>query len=148
MTTAPVHLVPFMLNKVVSLMNQDWMDQLRPHGLTIPRWQVLSILSQQDGSRATEIADLAGTEQSVMSRVLMQMERDGLVERRPDPTDGRATLIHVTGHGKATFNALLPAASRFVEGLLEPLGPEEAATLAALLDRLVGARTTAERVTP
>lgn len=39
-----------------------------------------------------------------LSRLVQRMEADGLVERRPDPGDGRATLLVMTRAGRARFN--------------------------------------------
>ena len=39
-----------------------------------------------------------------LSRLVQRMEADGLIERRPDPDDGRASLLVMTRAGRARFN--------------------------------------------
>lgn len=49
--------------------------------------------------RVSALAELQVCDVSSMTTLLQRMERDGLVERLPDPTDGRARLISLTGKG-------------------------------------------------
>jgi DNA-binding MarR family transcriptional regulator len=65
------------------------------------------------GRRLTELADAASMSLSSMQELVDDLERRGLVEREPDPTDGRAKLIVLTDKGLA---ALAPAGS-IIEGL-------------------------------
>ncbi len=39
-----------------------------------------------------------------LSRLVQRMEADGLIERRPDPDDGRASVLVMTRAGRARFN--------------------------------------------
>jgi DNA-binding MarR family transcriptional regulator len=65
------------------------------------------------GRRLTELADAASMSLSSMQELVDDLERRGIVEREPDPTDGRAKLIVLTDKGLAT---LAPAGS-IIEGL-------------------------------
>ena len=65
------------------------------------------------GRRLTELADAASMSLSSMQELVDDLERRGIVEREPDPTDGRAKLIVLTDKGLA---ALAPAGS-IIEGL-------------------------------
>lgn len=131
------YLLPYLLNLLVGRTNQMTQPLLREHGLTISRWQVLSILVALDGCRVTTLADLAGSTQPVTSRVVDQMERDGLVERRPDPDDQRAQGVWLTEHGRDLFFALLPEAGELVDHLTQGLSEDEVDQLAGLLARLL-----------
>jgi DNA-binding MarR family transcriptional regulator len=50
--------------------------------------------------RLSEIAELRGVDQSVVSRQIGELEHRHLVCRRPDPTDGRASLVRLTPAGQ------------------------------------------------
>jgi DNA-binding MarR family transcriptional regulator len=132
-----VALIPYLLNRLTSKVNAAWMEELRPRGLTIARWQVLSILNAVDGSRVGTITELSGAEQSVMSRVIDQMERDGLCERRVGSSDSRAVHVHLTAAGRALYAELEPAAHRFVTWMLRGFGPQQAERMASQLERLL-----------
>ena len=87
---------------------------------------VLVPLYEEDGLRMGELARRSRLSKQTMTEMIRRLERDGLVERRPDPTDARASLVFLTDRSR-----------RF-----EPIA---AATLAEL-DDLVGERMSAARV--
>ena len=61
---------------------------------------LLAQLMQLGPTRATDLADLVGLDLSTISRHLRTLEADGHVARKPDPDDGRATLLAVTRSGQ------------------------------------------------
>ncbi|HSE82085.1 MAG TPA: MarR family transcriptional regulator [Gaiellaceae bacterium] len=87
---------------------------------------VLVPLFEEDGLRMGELARRARLSKQAMTELVRRLERDGLVERRPDPSDGRASVILLTERSRA----------------IEPVVAE---TLAEL-DRLVRLRLDAGRV--
>ncbi len=129
-------MLPYLMNRVTSRVNQLWVKTLREHGLTIGRWQVLSVLSRFDGSRIGTIADLSGGEQPAVSRVIDQMERDGLVVRRPSLHDSRAVEVWITDRGREITAELMPAAEAFVERMFRKLSPTDIRRLSEMLERL------------
>ena len=131
-------LFPYQLTRLATRISQLWLQQIRDRGLTTGRWQVLCVLSRFDGSRVGTIADLSGTEQPAISRVLDQMARDGLLERRAALDDSRAVEIWITPEGQAVFEELLPEAKAFVKTLLRNFKPDEITTISNYLDRLFG----------
>jgi DNA-binding MarR family transcriptional regulator len=52
-----------------------------------------------EGSRLTELAARAGMTRPSMAELIDDLERQGIVERRPDPSDGRARLVVLTPKG-------------------------------------------------
>lgn len=87
---------------------------------------VLLPLFEEDGLRLGELAGRARLSKQTMTELVRRLERDGLVERRPDPSDGRASLVFLTGRARE----------------FEPV----AAGVLAELDRLVRGRLDGERV--
>jgi DNA-binding MarR family transcriptional regulator len=74
---------------------------------------VLIPLLEEDGLRMGEIARRARLSKQTMTTMVRLCERDGLVERRPDPDDGRATRVHLT----AKARHFQPAAERVLARL-------------------------------
>jgi DNA-binding MarR family transcriptional regulator len=74
---------------------------------------VLIPLFEEDGLRIGEIARRARLSKQTMTTMVRLCERDGLVERRSDPDDGRATCVHLTAKAKR----FLPAAERVLARL-------------------------------
>jgi DNA-binding MarR family transcriptional regulator len=129
-------MLPYLLARVATRTNQLWVRKLRDHGLTIGRWQVLNVLTTFDGSRIGTIADLSGGEQPAVSRVIDQMERDGLVKRRPSLNDSRAVEVWITALGRTTYDKLMPEAQAFVQRMLRTFSDAESKQMNSLLERL------------
>jgi DNA-binding MarR family transcriptional regulator len=129
-------MLPYLMTRVTARTNQLWVRQLRDHGLTIGRWQVLNVLSAYDGSRIGTIADLSGGEQAAVSRVIDQMERDELVKRRPSLNDSRAVEVWITQLGRKTYVELMPEAKAFVKRMVRTLTDTEIKQMTSLLERL------------
>lgn len=106
---------PYMLNRIVNRLNLDLLDALRPLKITPARWRVLAVLEAQDGRSMTELAVYCVMEQSTLSRVVDQMERDGLAERRARADDGRVTEVFITEEGRRHFATVFPVAREQAE---------------------------------
>ena len=80
---------------------------LAPHELTHVQYVLLASLtwlSDREPGRLVTQADLAGfaaTDPMMTSQVVRTLERAGLVERLPHPTDGRARVLRPTADGVA-----------------------------------------------
>ena len=57
-----------------------------------------------EGTPATALGPKMGMESTSLSRLLKSMETRGLIERLPNPDDGRGVLIHLTNFGKEKRN--------------------------------------------
>ena len=62
---------------------------------------ILVPLYEEDGLRMGEIARRARLSKQTMTTMVRLLERDGLVERRSDPKDGRAALVFLTKRAQA-----------------------------------------------
>ena len=69
---------------------------LRGQGLAMGQVPVLAALKDGQPRSQAELARLAQVEQPSMAQLLNRMERDGLVQRVPDPADKRSRLITLT----------------------------------------------------
>ena len=57
-------------------------------------------LFEEDGLRIGKLAARARLSKQTMTTMVRLLERDGLVERRADPSDGRASLVFLTEHAR------------------------------------------------
>jgi DNA-binding MarR family transcriptional regulator len=64
-----------------------------------PRHGAVLAYLDEDGIRATELAQLTGRHKQIIGRMVDELEELGYVERRPDPEDRRAKLIFPTKRG-------------------------------------------------
>ncbi len=73
-------------------------------GLTAARYSALASLRFHGSTNIGELAADERVKAPSMTRLVRDMERDGLVVRRPDPDDGRGVLIVLTSQGEARFD--------------------------------------------
>jgi DNA-binding MarR family transcriptional regulator len=67
-----------------------------------------AVLGRLDREGASSIGALAAAERvrpQSMTQTIADMEADGLISRRPDPTDGRRTFVELTEQGLTTLEA-------------------------------------------
>lgn len=90
------------------------------------------------GSRVTELARSAGMTQQSMGELVTHLERQGYVERRPDPRDGRAKIVVPTAKGRAGLATAGAKLAELEAGLARRMGERELARLTRLLTELRG----------
>ena len=120
--------------------------RLKPPGFGIGHLPVLVALRDGRASTQRDLARFARTGQPPMAQMLARMERDGLVKRRPDPSDGRSSRVTLTEGARARMPE---AVAVLVQGhcdALQGFTDGEAAQFVALptrvianLDRIAGA---------
>jgi DNA-binding MarR family transcriptional regulator len=76
---------------------------------------VLLPLYEEDGLRIGELGRRARLSKQTMTETIRRLERDGLVERRPDPADARASLIFLTPRSRS-FEPVVAATLRELDG--------------------------------
>src|ERR687891_601048 len=89
----------FLLAKATQRWNELLAERFRAagHGEVRPAYgSVLLPLFEEDGLRMGELARRSRLSKQTMTTLVRLAERDGLVERRPDPADGRAALVSLT----------------------------------------------------
>jgi DNA-binding MarR family transcriptional regulator len=77
----------------------------------------LMSLWREDGLKMIDLGRRAGLEPSTMTGLLDRMERDGLVERRPDPADRRVLKIFLTDAGARARDAVVAIVDRTLAGV-------------------------------
>ena len=83
-------------NRVARLFARRIDDKLKALGLSSGHLPVFFALSAGEEMSQKGLVEFAAIEQPTMAATLSRMERDGLVERQPDPRDGRGSLIRLT----------------------------------------------------
>jgi DNA-binding MarR family transcriptional regulator len=98
---------------------------------------VLLPLVEEDGLRLGELARRARLSKQTMTELVRRLERDGLVERRPDPTDHRAAIVSLTPRARA-FEPVAAGVLAELDGLVrDRLDDERVEELKAALRELL-----------
>jgi DNA-binding MarR family transcriptional regulator len=109
-------------------------------GISAARLSALSVVVFAGPVTLGRLAEAEQVRPPTISGIVAGLERDGLVERRPDPRDGRVQWVHATQNGR---RVLPRARGRRIEAFasrLRDLSDEELSTLeraAELIERAV-----------
>lgn len=126
------------LRQATRAITQGYERALRPLGLTVTQFTVLTVLDRQPSARVNDLAGALAMDQTSASRTLALMEKAGLVESA-DGEDRRETRWEIAGAGRRRLRKAQPvwqAAQQRVESLLGA-DAERLRTIASrLTDRL------------
>lgn len=75
-------------------------EQAAQFDTTMATGFTLLSIDPDDGTPSTSLGPIMGMEATSLSRILKTMEERGLIERKPNPDDGRGVLIHLTDFGR------------------------------------------------
>src|SRR5262245_34117680 len=89
-----------------------------------------------DSMRLSDLAAAVELDASTVSRQIKQLEDKGLVERTPDPADGRASLIRISDEGRQVMQAAFRRRFERLKAVLEPWSQRDRDMLQKLLTRL------------
>jgi DNA-binding MarR family transcriptional regulator len=110
---------------------------------SLARWEVtpaqsraLRVVTRYGAIRLTELSEHLHIAPRSVTEVVDVLEAKGLVERRPDPQDRRATLVAVTEHGIEIGKAIRSAQGAETERLFDRLSATDRNHLARILRKL------------
>lgn len=86
----------FLVGKVARKMSRTTRERLIRYGLTPTQFFLLTALYEEDGIPISVLAQKVALDRATLTGLLDRLERDGLTERRADPEDRRAIMIHLT----------------------------------------------------
>lgn len=102
---------------------------------------ILSLLADCGQLKLRDIAQAFGLDPSTITRQVQSAERDGLLERLPDPGDGRVSLIRLTPLGTRVLEAVRERRRSALDSVMSTWATTERADLARSLTRLNDAMT-------
>ncbi len=109
---------------------------LAPWDITPSQLRALRVLRHHGVVRLSELSDHLRIAARSTTEVVDALEARGLVERRPDPGDRRATLVEVTEHGASVLDAIRVASGTEAERAFDRLSPTDREHLARILRKL------------
>ena len=114
-------------------------DEMSGCGLSMARTKVLLRLREQGPVRQSVLAVDFGLSPHSITDIVDGLERHGMAERRPDPTDRRAKLVAITDAGEAGLSVANATRERLLKQIFGALSEADRATFLRLLDSLDGA---------
>jgi DNA-binding MarR family transcriptional regulator len=115
--------------------------------LRAPNASALTTVELHGPLTPSELAEIERVRRPTATRILRNLEEEGLVERTPDPKDGRSALISLTGEGRERLRRLRKRKNAYLARRMRDLDSGEVGTLeraAEILEQLLeGDRTPA-----
>jgi DNA-binding MarR family transcriptional regulator len=106
------------------------------HDLSLTQLRVLAILRDRR-VRMSELADYLGLDKSTISGLVDRAEMRGLLQRAPNPADGRATDVFLTAEGMQLAGLGEGKIARSLSPMTGKLTRAETLRLTALLEHVL-----------
>lgn len=108
-------------------------------GLTPTSVAALATIERHGPLTPSEIAAIERVKRPTITRTLGCLEREGLIDRAPDPADGRSSLVSVNAAGRERLRRLRGRKNAYLARRMKDLTDEEVETLeraAEILERM------------
>jgi DNA-binding MarR family transcriptional regulator len=115
-----------------------FLERMAPYGLRPVDFSILSLITHNPGITARQLCHSLGLLPPNMVGMVSGIEKRGLVERRPHPSDRRAQGLHLTPAGLALMAQAEPVALALEQDVAHKLTPQEQKTLMGLLRKIYG----------
>ena len=92
--------IDYMLRTTWLAVNKMYNEEAAKFDSTMATGFTLLSIDKDQGTSSTSLGPIMGMEATSLSRILKKMEQQGLIERKPNPLDGRGVIIHLTDFGK------------------------------------------------
>ena len=129
------------LNRIMYTVGRRLSGHLQDYNLTLAQFGVLAQLQAVPDISQQMLADWLFVSKGNIVGLLNRLESRGLVERRPDPEDGRTHVVSLTKQGAALAARVVPEHEELVAECMGVIAPEDQRTLHQLLrtlDRALG----------
>lgn len=111
--------------------------RMTAEGASLAQTKLLMFLHNQDQpARAADIAEFFGQAPRTVTGALDVLERDGMLQRQPDPHDRRAKRLSLTDSGRAAMQATEPMRRAMIDQIFGALDADERQQLESIIDKL------------
>lgn len=114
-------------------------EVLRPHGVTLHQYTALSILERRQGLSSAQLARRHFVTPQAMNQMVAAMERDELIERRPDPANRKILRAWLTERGARVLRECHERVDALERQMLDGLAPAQVAEFQRVLERCLAA---------
>lgn len=121
----PEETVDFHIKRTWQSIAKMYNEEASKYGATMATGYVLLNIDLEKGTPSTALGPKMGMESTSLSRILKNMEERGLIERKPNPTDGRGVLIFLTEFGKDKRKDARRAVVGFNEAISSEIDPKK-----------------------
>lgn len=116
--------IDYILRAIWMNVQKMYNEEAGKKGSTMATGFALLSIDPEEGTPSTALGPKMGMEATSLSRTLKSMEDKGLIERRPNPADGRSVLIGLTPFGREMREFSKSVVLRFDQAVQEAI-PEQ-----------------------
>jgi len=127
----------FVTRALRASLNADIEEFYDTHQLPSGGIAILCLIGLNQGLSQKELGEAIVLKKSAMTKIVHEMEAEGLVERRKAQGDQRLNALYLTPDGKAYFDSLMADMRVQQDRFLAPLSPGERTLLFEMLWRLI-----------
>ena len=128
--------IPYLIYRITNQLNRALRKRLKRSGINIARWRVLAVLKDNGQMNISQIVERTIIEQPTVSRIVDQLEREGLASREICDEDSRFVQVKLTQSGERAFKEIYPTATEHQEQALQDFSQQEIKTLIGFLERI------------
>ncbi|TQS70343.1 MarR family transcriptional regulator [Rhodobacteraceae bacterium] len=129
----------YLVNHVARIFARGLTARIKPLGLTTGTFPALLELWETDGMTQKQLVEKLDIEQATMANTLARMERDGLIVRKKDASDGRMQRIWLTERARALHGPATKAALAENAEVLASLSEDEQREFTTLMQKVIAA---------
>lgn len=132
--------LPLALLKAREDVMAGFRPNLRSHDITEQQWRALKALAG-GAMRAGQLSRASLISMPSLTRIIRTLEKQGLIERRPEERDQRAALLSLTAKGRDMVLSVSQAAEKRYDEIVAAFGLERLERLHLMLEELSAALT-------
>jgi len=117
--------IDYVLRATWMAVSKMYNEEAGKAGSTMATGFALISIDPEKGTPSTALGPKMGIEATSLSRTLKKMEQQGLIDRKPNPEDGRGVLIHLTAFGKEMREFSKGVVLKFDETVKEQISEED-----------------------
>jgi DNA-binding MarR family transcriptional regulator len=139
--------IGFLVKRCGGLMSQLAERHFATEQVSFTQWMVIAILGRYERLTATALSEETCHDMGAMTRIVDDLEDEGLVRRERTERDRRVVEIALTPQGRRYLQTGKRLVVELLNSLAEPFSRQELETLIALLQRLMARLQEAEMTT-
>lgn len=117
--------IDYVLRTTWLAVNKMYNEEAAKFESTMATGFTLLNIDPEEGTPSTALGPKMGMEATSLSRILKTMDERGLIERRPNPDDGRGVLIHLTEFGREKRGYSRDRVLKFNEAIKNTISEEK-----------------------
>lgn len=130
--------VLYNLVRGAAVYNDEMAAALKSSGLTTMEWRILMLLEDRSPSSVGDLARRSVTKMPTLTRVLIRMEKEGLVKRTAVADDRRYVNVTMTPKALKTLRQVQEIGQRVFERALEGVSAADVDAVTEILKRIRG----------